>query len=142
MLLRKDSGRPQRVDGFTLVEILVILAILGVLASIAIPVYSHYVDKARTTVAISTLDTLRKDFESYYIDYQGYPPQPIDFTTGIDGAFQTALSGGLLNQINNDLTIVSYNTTTHNTSYTLIAKAKDKDQTVLTLTPTEVSKAL
>lgn len=127
--------------GFTLLELLVVVAIIGALAAIAIPVYSNYVDKARVTVAISTLDTLRKNFETFHIDNQEYPTKPIDFITGTDNADRTVFSAMLLDQINNDLdlTDVLYNTTIN--SYTLRVSAKDKDQTVLTLTPTDISKA-
>ena len=70
--------------------------------------------------------------------------KPFTNTTGFqlsDGAGRTALSNSLLNQINNDINLVSYNTATNNSFYTLIANAKDEEQTVLTLTPTDISKA-
>ncbi len=129
--------------GFTLIELLVVVAIIGALAAIAIPVYSNYVDKARVTVAISTLDTVRKNFETFHIDNQEYPTPPINFITGQDNEAppRTVFSTMLLDQINDDLTPVSYNTSITGSSYTLVAKAKDKKQTVLTLTPTDITKA-
>ncbi len=136
----KQANLPKGAKGFTLLELLVIVAVIGVLAAIAIPAYYSYIDKARITVAIGTLDAIRKDFESFHIDYQEYPTKPID-SNGIDGAGRTAFSNMLLNQINQDLTNVNYNSATNNRTYTLTAKARDKDQTILTLTPTETSKA-
>ena len=129
--------------GFTLVELVMVVAIIVALAAISIPAYNNYVDKARVTVAISTLDTVRKHLEFFHLDNQQYPTKPIDFSTGTDGAAtpQTVFSTMLLDQINDDLTPISYNTATNKSTYTLIAEAKDRNQTVLTLTPSEVSKA-
>ena len=135
----RHTSHHKNAKGFTLIELLVVVAIIGVLAGIAIPAYNSYVDKARKTVAISTLDTVRKDFELYHIDHQEYPPKPIDFVTGIDNSGRTAFSATLLDQTNKDLTLVSYNTATNNSTYTLIAKAKDKDQTEITLTPSDIT---
>jgi prepilin-type N-terminal cleavage/methylation domain-containing protein len=48
------EGRSQkRVQGLTLVEILVGIAILGTLAAIAVPTYDGYIDKAKNSVAIA-----------------------------------------------------------------------------------------
>jgi len=133
--------------GFTLIELLVVVAIIGVLASIAIPAYHNYVDKARRTVAISTLDTIRKDFELYHIDWQEYPPQPADITTsffsgGTDSNGHIVFKSFMTEQISNDIVLVSYiyNSATDN-GYTFTAKAKDKNETLFTLTPSEISKA-
>jgi len=135
LCLRKSS------KGFTLLELLVVVAIIGALAAIAIPVYSNYVDKARVTVAISTLDTVRKNFEIFHIDNQEYPTPPINFITGQDNAAppRTVFSTMLLDQINDDLTVPYYNTVTN--GYYMTARVKDKKQTVLTLTPTDITKA-
>ena len=127
--------------GFTLVELVMVVAIIMALAAISIPAYNKYVDKARVTVAISTLDTVRKHLEFFHLDNQQYPTKPIDFGTGKDADNQTVFSTMLLDQINDDLTPISYNTATNKSTYTLIAEAKDRNQTVLTLTPSEVSKA-
>lgn len=126
--------------GFTLLELLVVVVIIGVLAAIAIPMYGNYVDKAQMAVAISTLDTIRKDFESFHIDNQEYPTKDIDWDTGMDGATpaREVFKTTFLDQINDDLTIILYNTI-GTSSYELTAKAKDKKQTLLTLTPTEIS---
>ena len=120
-------------------ELLVVVAIIGALAAIAIPMYSNYVDKAQVAVAISTLDNIRKNFESFHIDNQEYPAKPIDFNTGLDANLNTVFSAVLRGQINEDLTEPYYNTAIN--GYYVTAKARDKKQTMLTLTPIEISKA-
>jgi type II secretion system protein G len=61
-------------NGFTLVELIVVVAILGVLAGISIPAYSNYVNKAKIARAIGELATIDKDIQAYYIDKNIYPP--------------------------------------------------------------------
>jgi prepilin-type N-terminal cleavage/methylation domain-containing protein len=124
-------------EGFTLLELLIVVVIIGVLAAIAIPAYNGYINKAQRTSAQATLDTIRKTLESYYVDYQEYPDS-IDFNTGQDGLGRTVFESQFVNQINGDLSSIdSYLNT--GTTYTLVVKAKDSNQTVMTLTPLEIT---
>lgn len=45
--------------GFTLVELIVVIAILGILAGIAIPVYSGYINKAKEAADLQVLDAVK-----------------------------------------------------------------------------------
>lgn len=55
----------QRRWGFTLVELLLAIAILGTLAGIAVPVYTFQVAKARITKAIAEIGILQKEIAEY-----------------------------------------------------------------------------
>lgn len=58
----------RRFQGFTLIELMIAMAIIAILASIAIPTYNGYVRRGKTTEATSTLADLRVRLERYYAD--------------------------------------------------------------------------
>ncbi|GMR05406.1 MAG: type IV pilin protein [Thermodesulfobacteriota bacterium] len=63
------AGRADRAqDGFTVLELLFIMAIIGILAAIAIPMYTRFIQKARETSVISYLSKVVRAEEMYYID--------------------------------------------------------------------------
>lgn len=51
----------QNQNGFTLIELMVVIAIMGILAALAIPVYSSYIEKADLTDATTTLVNINQD---------------------------------------------------------------------------------
>jgi type IV pilus assembly protein PilE len=58
----------QNKKGFTLVELMIVVAILGVLAAIAIPMYTNYITTAKWTEAKTNLMAIRLLEEQYYSD--------------------------------------------------------------------------
>jgi prepilin-type N-terminal cleavage/methylation domain-containing protein len=60
--------------GFTLVEILIVVAILGILASVIIPEYTGYTQKAKESAAKESLQLLRSSIERYAIQHNGIAP--------------------------------------------------------------------
>lgn len=68
--------------GFTLVEVLVVVAIVGILASIAVPQYRDYVTRGKISEATGALSELRLRAEKFFSDNRTY----VGFNTTISNA--------------------------------------------------------
>ena len=81
-----------RKTGFTLVEILIVVIILGILAAIVIPQFTNASQDARESSLLSQLQTLRSQIELYKLQHKDKLPDlvtdwtPMTTKTNIDGA--------------------------------------------------------
>jgi type IV pilus assembly protein PilE len=70
--LRTARETQRRERGFTLIEMLIVVAIVAILAKIAFPYYGYHVVRSHITEAVSTLSTYRVKLEQYYQDNGNY----------------------------------------------------------------------
>ncbi len=84
--------------GFTLVELVIVIAILGILAAYAVPKYQGLVEQARSAEARAQLGTVRSALGIYYAKNHGvYPAAPFDgtiFAEGVVPTVEVTTSGG------------------------------------------------
>ena len=59
--------------GFTLIELMIVMTILGILMTIAVPSYKHSVIKARETALAESLYQMRQSIDAYLADRARYP---------------------------------------------------------------------
>ncbi|SIO05577.1 prepilin-type N-terminal cleavage/methylation domain-containing protein [Salinivibrio sp. ES.052] len=97
----------QKQQGFSLIELLVVLGIIGALTAIAIPQYQKYQDKAKVTAAIATLTNMRSVVEAQIMETGAFPkndpkikenlgiPGDVEFTdiTGVKGDMKLDVQG-------------------------------------------------
>lgn len=64
--------RLRRQRGFTLIELMVVVAVAGILVAIALPSYTNYLRRARVADAVSMMSTLRAGLEQFFQDNRTY----------------------------------------------------------------------
>lgn len=64
----------KRSRGFTLIELMIVVAIIGVLASVAIPSFINYQLSSKRTEAFANLSALAKAQKSYFAEYNTFVP--------------------------------------------------------------------
>jgi general secretion pathway protein G len=68
-----NKKRDRRKNGFTLIELIIVLTILGILVGLALPQYKYSLKKAREAVLKEDLFQLRKLIDQYFTDKGKYP---------------------------------------------------------------------
>ena len=64
----------RRKRGFTLIELMIVVAIIAILAVIAVPMWGRYAYRARRADGQQLLMHIAQAEERYYTDYNQYPP--------------------------------------------------------------------
>jgi type IV pilus assembly protein PilE len=66
MIVKHDN------NGFTLIELMIVVAIIGILSAIALPAYNDYITRSRISEAVSGLSDMRVKMERHFQDNRTY----------------------------------------------------------------------
>jgi len=87
----------QKTQGFTLIELMIVVAIIGILAAIAIPAYENYIAKAQFTEALSLASGQKTNVIDYYSENDTCPTNGeagIPTATSISGKYVLSVTAG------------------------------------------------
>ncbi len=103
--------------GFTLLELLIVIVIIGILALLIIPNITSAPKKARDTKRKTDITTLRKGLEEYFVNNNVYPNALSDLTVGSAPIVKTIPT----DPKNSGNFVYTYTPAASNTTYTLNA---------------------
>ncbi|MDT8387671.1 MAG: pilin [Thiogranum sp.] len=82
-------------QGFTLIELMIVVAIIGILAAIAIPAYSDYIARSQATEAVTLMSGAKTPVSEYFADKGSWPTGASfnEVVTQQDGKYVQSMTG-------------------------------------------------
>ncbi|MBB1312171.1 MULTISPECIES: pilin [Aliivibrio] len=71
--------------GFTLIELMIVVAVIGVLSAIAMPQYQKYVAKAEVASVLATLTGVKTNVEAHTVEHGTFPAANTESALGVPG---------------------------------------------------------
>lgn len=78
--------------GFTLIELMIVVAIIGILAAVAIPAYQDYIARAQVSEAVSLSSSGKTPLAEYFADKGIWPSTASDVMGNTSGKYVSAIT--------------------------------------------------
>src|SRR6188472_2105246 len=78
--------------GFTLIELMIVVAIIGILAAVAIPAYQDYIARAQMSEAVSLTGSGKTPLAEYFADKGSWPSSASDVMGNVSGKYTAAIT--------------------------------------------------
>ena len=79
--------------GFTLIELMIVVAIIGILAAVAIPAYQDYIARSQVSEAVSLMGSAKTPLAEYFADKGFWPTMLSDVLGNSSGKYTDSVSG-------------------------------------------------
>jgi type IV pilus assembly protein PilA len=130
--------------GFTLIELMIVVAIIGILAAVAIPAYQDYIARSQVSEAISLLSSGKAAMAEHYADRGIWPAAATDVMGSVAGKYTanvTILASASTGTLTLEATMRSSNINASITSGTAILYTTDGGK-IWTCSPGSTAPAL
>ena len=78
--------------GFTLIELMIVVAIIGILAAVAIPAYQDYIARSQVSEAVSLMGSAKTPLAEYFADKGTWPTAISDVLGNTSGKYTGAIA--------------------------------------------------
>ena len=78
--------------GFTLIELMIVVAIIGILAAIAIPAYQDYIARSQVSEGVMLLGGGKTPLAEFYADQGRWPAEPLSVMGTLSGKYVATIT--------------------------------------------------
>ena len=93
--------------GFTLIELMIVVAIIGILSAVAIPAYTDYIARSQTSEAVSLMSGGKTPMAEYFVDKGLWPSTANDVMGNTQGKYVSNITIVAGAGLNTELTVES-----------------------------------